>query len=51
MILYLCFANVETHVQKDHPGGQDPHPDPRLDSLQYMTMYKVFIEKTFVLYL
>lgn len=48
MILYICFTNLETDVQKDHPRGPDPNPDPRLDSFQCMTMHKVFIEKTFV---
>jgi len=36
---------MESHGQKDHSQGQDPNPDPRLDSFQQMTTHKVFIEK------
>lgn len=44
-VSHICFRHVESHGQKVHSQGQDPNPDPRLDSFQQMTTHKVFIEK------
>lgn len=44
-VSHICFRHVESHGQKGHSQGQDPNPDPRLDSFQQMTTDKIFIEK------